>query len=166
MGMDLFSRRKDKTAGEQLYFRANVWSWHPLWNFCCSIAPFLISKELADAGHLNDGAGLDGPGSAKLAGCLEALHESGDLKRWIDNNNAKLAALPRVTCGWCGGTGKRTDEIGMMLRRDDPNFSCNACRGKGDCPHFDSWYTSDLNHWLEFVTFLRKCSALGGFRIH
>ena len=37
MGMDVYGRAPTSESGE--YFRANVWSWHPIWNYCEVLAP-------------------------------------------------------------------------------------------------------------------------------
>mgnify|MGYP003153133286 CR=1 FL=1 len=49
------------------YFRNNVWWWRPLWDYCYFIADDLISEELWNNGHNNDGAGLNDR-DAKLLG--------------------------------------------------------------------------------------------------
>ena len=49
-----------------IYFRNNCWWWRPLWDYCANIAPDLISDELWDSGHHNDGAGLEANDAAKL----------------------------------------------------------------------------------------------------
>ena len=63
------------------YFRNNCWWWRPLWDFCYNVAknspfPSLISQELWDSGHCNDGAGLNDE-DAKLLGAflLQAIED-------------------------------------------------------------------------------------------
>ncbi len=66
MGMDVFGNEPKNEAGE--YFRNNVWWWRPLWDFVASIdeiysveknANRLISEEMYQSGHCNDGVGLE-----------------------------------------------------------------------------------------------------------
>ena len=65
MGMDVFGLEPRKEKGE--YFRNNVWWWRPLWDFVAHIdelysqeknANRLISEEMYQSGHCNDGVGL------------------------------------------------------------------------------------------------------------
>lgn len=34
-------------------------------------------------------------------------------------------------CHLCGGTGRRTDELAENFRRENPDFTCNGCEGRG-----------------------------------
>ena len=63
------------------YFRNNCWWWRPLWNYCYHIADDLISKELFDSGHHNDGSGLNNK-DAKLLGnrLLQQIREGKTIK--------------------------------------------------------------------------------------
>jgi hypothetical protein len=36
------------------------------------------------------------------------------------------------TCNLCHGTGKRDDKLGQQFRKENPNFTCNGCAGKGE----------------------------------
>ncbi len=62
---------EEKNKWEQLnpgvYFRNNCWWWRPLWDYCRHIADDLISEELWENGHTNNGAGLNDK-DAKLLG--------------------------------------------------------------------------------------------------
>jgi hypothetical protein len=46
-------------------------------------------------------------------------------------------------CEICGGTGKRTDEVGQMAREQNPDYTCNGCQGKGSRA---KWPTSWADH--------------------
>lgn len=35
------------------------------------------------------------------------------------------------TCSICGGTGLRTDDLGIKERKRDPEYTCNGCQGEG-----------------------------------
>ena len=48
------------------YFRNNCWWWRPLWNYCYEVASDLISYDLWNDGHANNGAGLNGRDAQKL----------------------------------------------------------------------------------------------------
>ena len=67
MGMDVHGlnpKENKNKRGE--YFRNNCWWWRPLWNYCRVVAPDLISEELWESGHNNNGAGLNAEDSKKL----------------------------------------------------------------------------------------------------
>ena len=65
---DKFYSQYDKYSKDNkgVYFRNNCWWWRPLWNYCRVIAPDLISEELWESGHHNDGEGLDADDAKKL----------------------------------------------------------------------------------------------------
>jgi len=64
-------------ANPGIYFRANVWWWRPLWDFCAHHCPDIIDQKTYDSGHYNDGAGLDEVNAIKLGIKLIALIEDG-----------------------------------------------------------------------------------------
>lgn len=74
------------------YFRNNCWWWRPLWNYCYHIADDIISEEVFENGHSNNGAGLDDKG-AKLLGnrLLQQIREGKTIKyqaeyqQWLDD---------------------------------------------------------------------------------
>ena len=55
MGMDVYGRNPTTKQGE--YFRNNVWWWHPLADYCTSVAPDITAQ--CNSWHHNDGDGLD-----------------------------------------------------------------------------------------------------------
>jgi len=153
MGMDVYGKNAKSKAGE--YFRNNVWWWRPLWDYCCKVAPDIITPKLAEQGHYNDGAGLSATKAKKLADRLEEELTSG---RTADYERARLAhleSLPDQTCEYCKGTGKRQD-------LEVPN-GCNSCKGTGKVRPYDTWYPFTEENVREFSTFLRDS---GGFRIY
>jgi len=168
MGMDVHGRKPDSPAGE--YFRANVWSWHPIAEYCRLVAPNLIGK--IEYLHSNDGDGLGGTDSRKLAALLKEQIESGGTERYLASEQAKLDALPDEKCDMCDGTGIRTDEVGVKNGMPDrittlPDGTerkgyCNNCQGKGSLRPWATHYGFDLDHLKEFAEFLEHC---GGFSI-
>lgn len=79
MGMDVYGRMPIDGKGE--YFRNNVWWWRPLWDFIAQVdelyskekqANRLISEEMYQNGHCNDGDGL-----ATQEDCDELLNRLG-----------------------------------------------------------------------------------------
>ena len=67
-----------ENANPGYYFRNNCWWWRPLWNYCYEIAPDLISEDLWNSGHSNDGAGLNGKDAKELGHRLLKEIESGN----------------------------------------------------------------------------------------
>ncbi len=55
MGMDVYGRKPTAEAGK--YFRANVWSWHPIHALIGELCEDLLDAELLDKLAFNDGAG-------------------------------------------------------------------------------------------------------------
>lgn len=77
--MDVYGRMPIDGKGE--YFRNNVWWWRPLWDFIAQVdelyskekqANRLISEEMYQNGHCNDGDGL-----ATQEDCDELLNRLG-----------------------------------------------------------------------------------------
>ena len=167
MGMDVYGQAPKSDLGE--YFRANVWFWRPLWNYVCQVAPDVIDQTIAQAGHYNDGAGLDEHQALALAQRLEDELGAGKVKLAVKAFNDELDSLSESTCGCCGGTGHRTDDIGQSMGFDKkfntytmkPGW-CNACDGKGTRPPLEASYGFDELTVRQFTLFLRDS---GGFQI-
>src|SRR5687768_13699993 len=105
MGMDVYGKQPKTEVGR--YFRANVWWWRPLWDYCAKLAPEIIPEDLHRAGHMNDGEGLDEVGARALAILLQAEIASGRCEAFATDRRARLAALPDETCPICQGPGSR-----------------------------------------------------------
>jgi hypothetical protein len=148
--MDVEGVEPRSEAGK--HFRANCWSWRPIWEYACAVGG--VDDEKRNACHFNDGAGLNGSGARALGEKLAALDESGELGRHIDAERRRREEMPDEKCNLCAGTGTRTD----MVVRD----GCNKCAGKGSVRPDDTHYSFSLEHMREFVAFLKDC---GGFRV-
>lgn len=154
MGMDVFGKSPISERGR--YFRNNVWWWHPLWDYCESIAPDIIPQS--NLGHSNDGWGLGSRAARKLADRLAAALASGETEQYAQSYAAFLKALPDEPCTICGGTGKRAEPP----HTGPGPLPCNGCNGSGRTPHFDTHYPFSVENVREFEAFLRDC---GGFEI-
>ena len=153
MGMDVIGRSPRSETGE--YFRNNVWWWHPLWDYCCSVAPSLLDDELAYYGHSNDGAGLDSPGARELAAILNRELEFGRTRLYADAHTKTLKAIPDETCRMCEGTGR-------TARDDGSAHDCHGCKGTGSRRPTAAWSAFSEENVREFAGFLEEC---GGFEI-
>jgi hypothetical protein len=158
MGMDVFGKAPVSETGS--YFRRSVWGWHPLWDLCVDLVPYL--GEAVQFGHSNDGDGLDAEGAAKLAQELGEKLADGTVERYCQTRDAAIAALPDEECRWCKGTGTRTDEVGVKFGYDVKGW-CNGCDGKGKVRPFSTSYTVNVQDVEEWVAFLADS---GGFAIH
>lgn len=157
MGMDVFGKHPTNDTGN--YFRASVWGWAPIAEYLCDVAPGLMAK-VTYLGS-NDGDGLDGADSVTLADALDEASASGHLDAYAARRSAAIAALPRVTCEQCDGTGTRTDEVGQRMGFAGRGW-CNGCDGKGDRESWQASYRLDAEHVREFAGFVRHS---GGFEI-
>lgn len=164
MGMDVYGTNPTDTVGE--YFRANVWWWHPLADYCLTAHQDLT--EGCIHWHSNDGDGLDAAQATRLADALDADLESGRVAAWVEVRDTMLAALPNLTCHLCNGSGVRTDEIGHRFGYDVPRDpetgrgGCNGCGGRGENEHPERSYPFDADIVARFAAFIRHS---GGFEI-
>jgi hypothetical protein len=159
MGMDVYG--VNPISHEGRYFRNNIWSWRPLWQYCYSIAEDIISEEVYSLGCMNNGAGLDAINSKKLAFRLKGAIAEGHTVRYEKEYTERLAALPLLSCVYCEGTGIRKDAVGIVYGMVERNW-CNGCDGKGQRKHFDTEYPFTEENVKEFAVFLDAC---GGFKI-
>lgn len=172
MGMDVYGRKPTSEAGK--YFRANVWHWHPLWDYCLRVAPELFTKQVARAGHFNDGAGLSADKSERLADVLQARLDSGECRAWEEEYRAWQQTLPWLDCPYCHASGVRRDAVGLAGKMDErlidepghPRVGelgwCNGCNGWGKTPQEPTRYPFSAEVVRDFTEFLRHC---GGFKI-
>lgn len=174
MGMDVFGKNARSPRGD--YFRNNVWWWRPLWDFVVTVDDGReIDEELAEAGHCNDGAGLDDEASQRLAKALFEALESGAVKESVEEFNKMLSEIALEDCQYCDSTGIRTDEVGVRLgmpeKEIDPALAviagrthgtCTACNGMGRRVSIYTSYSFDEENVREFAEFLADC---GGFSI-
>lgn len=153
MGMDVYG--KNPTTEEGKYFRSNVWTWRPLWDYCCLVGKDIIPEDVRLGGRMNDGAGLDAEDSQKLAVRLKGAIVETHTSRYEKSYREDIAALPMKQCWLCAGTGVRTD--GLVC-----SDGCNACYGKGVLADSKADYPFYEENVKDFAIFLEGC---GGFEI-
>lgn len=189
MGMDVMGINPTSETGN--YFRANVWSWHPIWDYCELIAPDITNN--VENAHSNDGDGLNDKNAFALGMAINFSISDGFYDEWQKKETARLEALPHHPCPYCAATGirvwyttKRSKRMrakfetkGLVFLNPDvlpeyilvkklPNEieetkECNGCNGLGHVEDFDCSYGFDKNHLAEFANF---CISSGGFKIH
>ena len=167
MGMDVSGRRPASEKGE--YFRASVWSWHPLWDYCEELEPELCDSVRSP--HTNDGDGLKARDAKLLGIAILAAVGDGRAAKYIAAQEKKVAKMPDKKCDLCAGTGRRA----VVPKSGAGPHGCNGCggdygnppedmgkAGTGKVRPFETNYSFDLDHLREFGEF---CCASGGFRI-
>lgn len=137
------------------YFRANVWSWRPLWDLTCQIGSDILSQRDVEAGSFNDGHLISEAKSIELADRFSVMISLGHHCDLVEKHNATMDALPLELCEHCSGTGQRDDEY--------VQGECNGCNGNGKKETVASFYRMYPDHIEEYETFLRHS---GGFEIH
>lgn len=173
MGMDVIGKNPTSERGE--YFRNNIWWWRPLWDYCCRVGGDFIPHAVAEGGQLNDGVGLNGDDSTRLAQILREEIERGNTAEHERQHNEYRASLPREACTVCDSTGIRTDEVGVKMGMPERELSpeaqiytgrthgwCNACEGIGTQEAWLAGYPFTTENVREFADFLADS---GGFEV-
>jgi len=136
------------------YFRNNVWSWRPLWLYICEeVAPDILTEEDKERGTYNDSHHINAIKANYIADKIEKIDAAGELDAFEKKYRADLAALDKVTCEHCNGSGIRDDQY--------VRGKCNACDGGLREPWAKS-YPFDASNVREFARFARNS---GGFEI-
>lgn len=137
-----------------IYFRSDVWSWRPLWDYVCTICHDILDEVDQDNGHGNSGHQIDEKKAIAIAGRIDLFIKNGDAHNFSIERLETLEDMPDEECSHCEGTGKRDDKY--------VKGQCNACQGKGSVRPFDTNYLFDLENLEWFGKF---CEQSGGFEI-
>ena len=157
MGMDVYGSKPKNVKGE--YFRNNVWYWHPLWDYCCEVAPDITSRT--QDGHSNSGDGLNGYYSIKLAKALQSEVDSSRTQFYMKafetfKENAPLEDCYCVKAEMAQGL-KDVVELDGYVEND-----CKICNNTKKRESSITWYNFTVENVVEFIEFLENC---GGFQI-
>jgi len=151
MGMDLSSIKNDKE------FRANIWSWRPIWNLVRIEAD--LTDEEYESGSMNDGYEISEERALEIHEKLSKLN----IPKIIKEYHYYLDTLPLEDCEICKGTGKRNDE--------HVKGKCNSCNTKfskkegipvGKQKNWQTNYRMYQEHIEEFIEY---CKESRGFQI-
>jgi hypothetical protein len=153
MTIDIYGNNPTSAKGG--YFPTTAWEWRPLATFLTTTYPELT--RACTYWQSNNADGLDAEGSVALAAVLRRDLSSGVVTRYARERKRRVAALPKVECVHCTGTGVRTVGHG-----DQPEVECNGCGGAGKVDHPATLYMFDQAKVRAFATFLADC---GGFQI-
>ena len=135
-----------------VYFRNNVWWWRPLWNYCYAIADDIISEDIWNSGHCNDGAGLNDKDAKLLGNRLMEHIADGRTIKYQAEYEQYLNDLPDSVCIICNGNNR-----GNSKKKD-----CESCNGTGKGTNFNKSYPFDVDNVEAFALF---CIESGGFEI-
>ena len=134
------------------YFRNNCWWWRPLWNYCYTIADDLISEELFDSGHHNDGSGLNDEDAKKLGNILMDEIASGRTIQHQASHQQYLDDLPDDDCWSC-----KNNNHGHNKKKE-----CKSCNKTGKTENLNKNRPFDVDNVENFAKFCLEC---GGFEI-
>ena len=174
--MDVYGLEPRKEKGE--YFRNNVWWWRPLWDFVAHIdelyseekhANRLISEDLYQSGHCNDGVGLQ-----TQEDCDELLNRLGwaieegladarekEVKEEIEKAEQKNKFIAKQKKDF---QAKMKKKLGKEVPpRDYPKSDYKEWQRIINQENYTAHYPFTVEHLEEFNKFLKNC---GGFAIH
>jgi len=153
MGMDLISINNDKE------FRANIWSWRPLWRLVATECEDFLPEDAYESGSMNDGYKIDEEMALMIHNKLKSLN----IPKTIKEYHYYLDTLPLEDCNYCDGNGIRDDE--------NVKGKCNNCNTEytkaegvpvGKEKNFQTNYRMYQEHIEEFIDF---CKTSKGFQI-
>ena len=98
------------------YFRNNCWWWRPLWDYCKWIAPELISDELWELGHNNNGAGLDDAGAKELGSMLIKSLDDGTAEIYVREHRLDAEQKEKAGDKWATSYPIDLDNIERFAR--------------------------------------------------
>jgi hypothetical protein len=134
MGMDVVGKNPSSPAGE--YFRANVWSWHPIYSLIVELCSDLLAKRTLKRMAFNDGAG---PKDQKT--CTEMANR---FEQWMEHHTE--------------GHGLETD---LRVTKEGRFVSEAEMAANPDMETVSPFEVKD-EHLKEWIEFLRHC---GGFEV-
>ena len=153
MGMDLYSTKNEE------YFRANIWSWRPIWRLVATECEEFLPEEAYESGSVNDGYKIPEDLALQIHEKLSTLN----IPKAIKEYHYYLDTLPLEDCTYCDGNGIRDDE--------NVKGKCNNCNTEytkaegvpvGKEKNFQTNYRMDKEHIEEFIDF---CKTSRGFQI-
>lgn len=111
------------------YFRANVWTWHPIWDFVYIKCRDILEEHLEDmdsssvenisaACHHNDGFLIPEVVSKKIAQRLFELDSLGVIDAEEVSDDLKRENTPLKKCKHCKGTGTRAGWEGWESEKE------------------------------------------------
>lgn len=155
MGVDLYGQKPTSKVGQ--YFGNGWYFWHPLADYCITIAPDTCGP--CSHWYSNYGDGLDAVGAVALAEALQKEIDSGRTEVYARKYASEQGCLPDEVCGFCMG-GTQYPDLHLDTGDLKPGgVKCNWCQGTGHLHPLPPFSTENVT---AFIAFLREC---GGFSI-
>ena len=76
-----------------VYFRNNVWSWRPLWDFVYSVCHDILTEEDVQHGHSNSGHKISAKKANRIADKLYSMLNNGQVEEYEKTYKEKLSKL-------------------------------------------------------------------------
>jgi hypothetical protein len=133
MGMDVYGKQPTSEVGE--YFRANIWSWRPIYSLVLQLCEDLLDDETLRLMAQNDGAG---PSDAATCNKMADRFE-----QWLKTNRDGHTVYVEREAAYESGVLSALEGLGATVA-NDPTYDVSA------------------EHLAEWVLFLRHC---GGFEV-
>ena len=149
-----------ETNNPGVYFRANIWTWRPLWQYACDLMHDVYSDEDVAGGSVNSGYAITKANAMVLSDRLNMAIEENAHHMYERDYKAMQDALPQVECEICEGAGMRQYERNENVTELAP---CNACEGTKLRDDWRKSYPFDAEFVEEFARFVEQS---GGFKIH
>jgi len=144
------------------YWRSNVWWWRTLWAYTCEVCQDVMTVKHMDAGADNSGNTVPKTTAVKMVRKLKKAEKNKYHEEYEKNHTKWMNQLPEENCHCCDGTGLRNDKLGREARKEDPNYTCNGCRGKGTTKSFMANYPFKAEVAVQFRKFIEES---GGFQV-
>ena len=141
-----------------VYFRNNVWAWHPLWNFVTGVCNNILTEKDIESGSYNDGHKISKTKADKMAIKLYAMINNGQIEEYEKGYKKQIESLEQVDCDICDATGKRQEPPTTGAG----DVECNGCKGTGKRDDRAKSYPFWEDNVRKFANF---CANSGGFRI-
>ena len=119
MGFDIDGIKPKTEVG--IYFRNNLYWWHPLWQYVCHYCDDILTPEQAEEGHWNDGVEIQACQAELIAERLQSLLASGEPRELEKRWKEAYDLVPNIECPVCKGTGLTEEEL----------VTCGCCNGEG-----------------------------------
>ena len=165
MGIDIYGVNPTNEHNG-VYFRNNVWWWHPLWEYVCKECKDFLTETDMQKGGDNSGKKVSKTKALKIGKRLKSLIAADETVMHQISRADYIKNLPLEDCDICDGTGYRKEP--PLTGAGHKN--CNACNNEfkqddvpvGKRKHWDTNYPFNVENVAEFAEF---CLHSGGFKI-
>lgn len=89
------------------YFRANVWTWRPIWSFVVQHCNDILNNNDLERGEYNDGHTITSDKSKAMSIRIKEMLDDGSVDKHKKEFDESKKSLPDEICKLCEGTGTR-----------------------------------------------------------